>query len=167
MHRVGRTRQVEDQLVARGNDLGVAHTLLRTSQAGVGPLHTLGAIKPEVPSFTSNSSAKRLRAAVSISSGTVSLAGGPGVLSGKAGAPDSVAGSSVAVSAAPFSASLPSQAAVVRAIPAASAMRSMNPDNVDPTYLDHPFTLGPAARWRTTANAPRESAPESSAGADP
>ena len=31
MYSVGRTREIEDQLVARSDDLGVEHALLRTT----------------------------------------------------------------------------------------------------------------------------------------
>ena len=48
MHRVGRTREIEDQPVARSDDLGVEDTLLRASQAGVGPPHPLGAVELEI-----------------------------------------------------------------------------------------------------------------------
>lgn len=49
MHGVGRTREIEDQLVARSYDLGVHHALLGASQAGAGPPHALGVIEPETP----------------------------------------------------------------------------------------------------------------------
>ena len=80
MHGVGRTREVEDQLVARSKDLGVGHALLRATQAGVGPPHPSELTNLKSPSSAPNSSARSFRAAVSISPGTVSLAGCVGEL---------------------------------------------------------------------------------------
>ena len=45
MHRVGRTFETEDQLVARSNNLGAGHALPRVSRAHVGPRHPLSAIE--------------------------------------------------------------------------------------------------------------------------
>lgn len=81
MHRVWHTCEVENQLVARTENLGIGHTLLRASRPGIGPLQRLGAIELEIALVYFPLVCQKLPRRNFCPPGTVSLVAGAGVLS--------------------------------------------------------------------------------------